>query len=345
MKTGWLLILRSVALAVRAVLLSVLLAVACTPANEEHGETIAAAGRVETAPARSDIASLRAGYARALQVAQSTTGSGAPPVWLVSDSDTDIYLFGTVHVLRPDTVWRSPAFDAAFARADRLVLEIDTTSPAAQDAFINDFVQRGTYQDGRSLSRVLARSDAVVIDAAVTRFGLSLDMLDRFKPWLVMVNLSSLAAQEQGFEQAVGLETYLYEQAVAQGKSIGALEAIADQAEAFDRISEAEQVELLYETALMLDDMPDMLDDLVAEWRDGDVAGLAAMISNSSAVGLGPEAYDSLLVQRNRNWVREIEAMLDGDDIVFVAVGAGHLAGPDSLADMLRARGHIVEGP
>lgn len=330
---------------IRAVLLSCLIISACAPVTDETTEIAPVAEYAEATPARPDVETLKADYAMSLQAARSTSGAGAPPVWMVSDEDTDIYLFGTVHVLRPGTVWRSPAFDAAFARADRLVLEIDATSEAAQDAFINDFVQRGTYQDGRTLRQVLSRSDAAIIETAVVRYGLSLDMLDQFKPWLVMVNLSSLAVQDEGFEQAVGLEAYLYEQALAQGKSIGALEAISDQAEAFDRISEAEQIELLYETALMLDEMPEMLDDLVAEWRDGDVAGIAAMISSPSAVGLGPEAYDSLLVQRNRSWVTGIEAMLDEAGVVFVAVGAGHLAGPDSLAAMLRARGHVVEGP
>lgn len=27
-----------------------------------------------------------------------------PPIWRVKDQDTEIYIFGTVHVLRPDTM-------------------------------------------------------------------------------------------------------------------------------------------------------------------------------------------------------------------------------------------------
>jgi len=104
-------------------------------------------------------------------------------------------------------------------------------------------------------------------------------------------------------------------------------------------------VSMLYESALMLDESPQMLDLLVSEWADGDVVGIASLVASPDGVGLSDAFYDSLLVKRNRNWVPKIEAMLDEPGSVFIAVGAGHLAGPDSVITMLRDKGYEIEGP
>jgi uncharacterized protein YbaP (TraB family) len=88
-----------------------------------------------------------------------------------------------------------------------------------------------------------------------------------------------------------------------------------------------------------------MLDLLVAEWADGDMDGIATLVASPDASGLGDEAYEAILVRRNARWVPQIEAMLDRPGQIFIAVGAGHLAGPDSVITMLRQRGHTVEGP
>lgn len=88
-----------------------------------------------------------------------------------------------------------------------------------------------------------------------------------------------------------------------------------------------------------------MLDQLVAEWADGDVAGIGVMVASPEGVGYSREAYDALLVNRNARWIPKIEAMLDSPGTVFIAVGAGHLAGPDSVIEMLRTEGYEVDGP
>ena len=88
-----------------------------------------------------------------------------------------------------------------------------------------------------------------------------------------------------------------------------------------------------------------MLDLLVDEWADGDVTGIGALVANPEGYGFTDAAYQSLLVVRNTAWVPQIEAMLDEPGSVFIAVGAGHLAGPDSVITMLRDEGHTVEGP
>ena len=128
------------------------------------------------------------------------------------------------------------------------------------------------------------------------------------------------------------------------GKDFAFLETAAVQADIFDTLPEDTQETFLYETALTLEDSPVMLDQVVEEWADGDVEGLGVLVANPDTGG-GEGIYDALFVERNANWVPQIEAMLDEPGTVFVAVGAGHLAGPDSVITMLRDKGYEVEGP
>ena len=184
-----------------------------------------------------------------------------------------------------------------------------------------------------------------MIEAALDSVGLPLDAVNAFKPWLAAVNLSTMKLQADGYQADAGVETLLDAEARAAGKRFAFLEDISDQAEAFDGLSEDAQIDFLYQTALLIEDSPRMLDLLVAEWADGDMDGIATLVASPDASGLGDEAYEAILVRRNARWVPQIEAMLDRPGQIFIAVGAGHLAGPDSVITMLRQRGHTVEGP
>lgn len=281
----------------------------------------------------------------ALERAQATDGPGAPAMWTMADEDTTIHLFGTVHLLRPDLEWRTPAFEEAFSSAGTIVFEVDMFSEAAQRAIATDFLQRGMFQDGRTLKQVLNDEDEAVVSAAFDSVGVPLDAMNTFEPWMASVNLGVMKLVADGYDPNSGVETVIKTEATAAGKSFGFLETIGQQSDAFDLLAEDEQIAMLYETALMLDESPQMLDLLVAEWADGDVAGIASLVASPEGVGFTDAAYDSLLTKRNENWVPQIEAMLDDPGTVFIAVGAGHLAGPDSVIKMLRDKGYEVTGP
>lgn len=332
-----------------AVLSAVLLASACQPNSGTASDTRAAAvvdpATAPAAPDRPSKDEMLAEFNAALAAAQATTGPGAPAMWTLSDDDTTIYLFGTVHLLRPDISWRTAAFDAALSAADTVVFEVDMNSPEAQRAVATDFLARGMFQDGRTLKGVLGDEDEAIVSAAFDSIGMPMDAMNTFEPWLASVNLGVMKLVNDGYDPAAGVESVIEAEAKAAGKSFAFLETIAQQSDAFDLLPEDEQIALLYETAILLDESPKMLDMLVSEWAEGDVDGMSVLVASPDGVGFTDAAYQSLLVNRNRNWVPQIEAMLDAPGTVFIAVGAGHLAGPDSVITMLRAAGYAVEGP
>jgi hypothetical protein len=290
-------------------------------------------------------ANIAAAFEEAKAAAAETRGEGSPALWTLSDDDTTIHIFGTVHILRPELNWWTPAFEAAFEASDTLVFEVDLRSEEAQRSIMTDFMTRGMYDDGRTLTAVLDDEKEAVISAAFDSVNMPISAMNAFEPWMASINLSTMKMTSEGFDPEAGVESVLTEAALARGMTLGYLEKISDQADAFDNLSEETQIRMLYEAALMLDDSSKILDVLVDEWADGDIAGIGVLAASPDGTGFPDEAYDAVLTNRNKKWVPQIEAMLDEPGTVFIAAGAGHFAGPDSVITMLRDKGYTVTGP
>ena len=127
--------------------------------------------------------------------------------------------------------------------------------------------------------------------------------------------------------------------AKAGEKEQQALETIEFQIGIFDGLPQASQVKFLIEAADGIDEIKPMLDRMVAEWIKGDAEALAVLMNEGLT---DPDIAEALLYSRNRSWAQWIDERLDTPGSVFVAVGAGHLAGEQSVQDALKARD--VEG-
>ena len=284
-------------------------------------------------------------FADSMRRAEATQGAGAPALWQVRDADTVIHMFGTVHMLRPELQWRTPEMNAAFEASDTIVFEVDMKSPEAQRAIMTDFLSRGMFEDGRTLSGVLDAEVEEAIAEAFLSLGVPLSAMETFEPWMASINLSVMQLTADGYDAESGVESVLEAEASAAGKDFAYLESIREQADAFDLLPEQDQIDMLYASALTLDKSADMLDLLVGEWADGDAEGLTALVASSDGAGFTDATYEAVLVTRNRNWVPRIEAMLETPGTVFIAAGAAHFVGPDSVVAMLREKGYEVTGP
>ena len=127
---------------------------------------------------------------------------------------------------------------------------------------------------------------------------------------------------------------------IASNKPIGELESNVEQLSFFDRLPEAAQRDLLEgaleENATVKRDFGGMLD----AWARGDIKGIARTFDKD--LSASPELRDSLIRQRNANWSKWIEKRMTQPGEVLIAVGAGHLAGPNSVLEMLRKDGYTI---
>ena len=300
--------------------------------DETGAENLSREERVEAALAETQAM---------IDQALATNGPGSPALWKLADEDTTIHIFGTVHILKPEIDWRTDTFNQAFNAADKLVFEIDLHTPEGLQAVGTEMIGAAMFQDGRKLSDVLSESDKEIVANAAQGLGIPLASMDPVEPWFAALSLANAQFAKDGFDPESGVEMVLVAEAQAQEKSFDFLETAALQAGIFDNLEMEAQIDMLVESAMTLDLSGEMLDTLTAEWSDGDVSGLGLIAANPDAAG--DEAfYNALFKSRNENWVPQIEAMLDEPGTVMIAVGAGHLAGQDSVITMLEAKGHTL---
>ena len=301
---------------------------------------VAEVAAVDERTAEEFVANMQANITKA----EATNGPGSPALWTLKDEDTTVHLFGTVHLLRPETEWRSDAINAAFASADTLVTEADTDSPEALQKAGALVGQLAVFTDGTKLNDVIDDEDEPIIDASLKELDMSLAAMQQVKPWFVGFQMGIAQIIKSGYDPQSGVEIVLLAEAREAGKSLKHFETIEDQFKILAGGEIEEQVEGLVFASQTSELGPKMLDSLVDEWADGDVVGLGEIVADPDAIG-GQEAYDALLVERNKNWIPQIKELLNEPGTVFVAVGAGHLAGPDSVITMLRTEGLEVSGP
>jgi uncharacterized protein YbaP (TraB family) len=262
--------------------------------------------------------------------------AASPAMWKVADADTTIYLFGTIHLLPKDTKWRSPAFNRAAAGSDTLVVEtvIDETNPAAT---IGELFKLAVSDGLPPLAARVQPNKKAALAAAVAKSGMPPELLDKLETWAAAFLLLGVQFQSLGLDPGSGVESALKKQFQDGGKAIGQLETNAEQLGFFDRLSEGAQRKFL---AAVLEDpasMKTQFGGMLAAWSRGDVKGIAD--SFNSDLSDAPELKNALLGQRNANWARWVKSRLDRPGTVLVAVGAGHLAGDESVLTLLEGQG------
>ena len=254
-----------------------------------------------------------------------------PALWRVADADTTIYLFGTVHALPQGKNWFDGRIERAFNASDELVTEIDVSGAASSAQALQ---AASMLPEGQSLRALMSADDRQQYEAALVGLGLPVEALDRYEPWFAAMTLSLLPLLRSGYDTQSGVELSLNGRAGT--KTRGALETIEEQVALFDTLPQDAQLAYLDETVEKLDEATSTLDAMVAEWVEGDAVALAAMLN---AELTDPVLYERLLTARNANWAGWIEERLERPGTVFIAVGAGHLAGAGSVQDQLQKRG------
>ena len=255
-----------------------------------------------------------------------------PALWVVKDRDTTIYLFGTIHVLRPGMIWFDGAVRKAFDASRTLVLEIVEPPAAEQQKVI---AAKAFRADARPLSAALPPPYRQTFVDTMTEGGVPAKAYERMQPWFAAITLSLMPVQKAGYDVTNGPEGVLANAARAAGKPVRGLETFAGQMSIFDGLSRDAQMRLLHSTIDELPRATEQMDRMVADWAAGNPDALAREMNVS--LKDSPEVAKALLTDRNRRWAGWIAERMRAPGTVFVAVGAGHLAGADSVQTMLGA--------
>lgn len=283
---------------------------------------------------------LAAGLALAATFAPARTPPplvAKPALWKLADADTTIWLFGTIHVLPPGYKWRGPAVDRALASAQSLTLETVLDIDPGKVATLLATLGRAEGLPPLA-ERVPATKRAALVDL-MKEAGLPSAALDGYKTWAAAVMLTGAALGRIGIaaDGASGVEPQLSAAFRAAGKPVEGFETPEMQLGFFDALPESGQRAFLTATLDGPADAGKEFRALLTAWSKGDVARIARAFADEPE--FTAEARDLLIRRRDAAWADALAKRLERPGAIFVAVGAGHLVGPDSVQRMLAVKG------
>jgi uncharacterized protein len=284
----------------------------------------------------------------------ATALQAEPPIWVIEDEDSTLYLFGTVHLLDPEIEWLTPRVEQALGEASEVWFEIPMPATMEEvQAQQAPMLLRRAFSPGQPLSSLLTEDEQAQLRRALARTpdAAQLGMvLEQMKPWFATLTLGTAPLMAAGYEAGAGADLVLAGIAHARGVTVRGFETAEQQVDFLSAGTDEEQLTALRDFLSTSDEEFDhalaLGDAAFRAWMEGETAPLEAMIAAwREGVGVmgATLSYDEMLANRNEDWAGQIEHMLAGAGVVFIAVGAGHLVGPDSVQARLAVRGISVQ--
>lgn len=268
-----------------------------------------------------------------------------PATWRVTDGDTEMLLFGSVHMLPPHVEWRTPALDASLASADLVAFEILTPETEdEEEAMYGPLI--GYMFAPQPLHEVLTPATWARLETFLAAREIPAIAFSQLRPWAAALMLELAVSESAGSEDDLGVDTVL-EQSLAPGQRKEALDTPAlllATIQGLAAYGDAEAESLLNETLDWYEELDHQPDWSVEEaWAAGDTGSIAGYVADMKVEA--PLLYKTLMTDRNTAWMPALERMMETETRVVVIVGAAHMAGPDGLPALLRGAGYTVEGP
>ncbi len=268
----------------------------------------------------------------------------SPALFLASDEDTQLYLFGSMHALPEGVDWRSDQFDEVFAGAEAIYFEIPMT-PAELLKMQVKLLNVGMLPAGETLRDLLDDEDDAALEAMAERAGLPMAAVDRMKPATAATSLAAAVMADAGLSPTSGVELSLAAEAARRGVEVAGLETVEEQMALLFEMPREQGLAMLRETLEGADDpeaAAEELRSLYRAWAAGDIDGMQAMIDEMKETD--PDLHARLLVERNARWVPHlVDVLARQPGVVLVVVGGGHLEGEGGVLPLLREQGVAVE--
>ncbi len=257
-------------------------------------------------------------------------------MWQVDGTNNRVYLLGSIHMLRESDHPIPSAIYDAYADAEVLVMELDMDDidPVAEQALISEL---GLIQGGGTLRDLMGANLYAEAESLANELQIPLTLLANSEPWYAAITVEVMMLMRAGFSPMHGIEMHLSEIAARDNKEILGLETTRQQLELLDNLSLTAQREMLMQALTDSADLAHVMDDLIDAWRYGDIEFLEKnLLADMEEY---EELHQAIVVNRNIDWVGQIQALLDDDDDYLVVVGALHLVGDNGVPSLLANRG------
>jgi uncharacterized protein YbaP (TraB family) len=264
------------------------------------------------------------------------TAHAEAPVWALRGAKNTVCLAGSVHLLRAKDAKLPVAFDRAYADSAALVMEIDMDdlNPLEAQGWM---LEHGLYTEAGSLSETVGKTRFGKLEQESNRLGIPVEAVERFEPWMAALTLVQLQLLKLGFDPEQGVEKQLERRARGDRKEITGFETLPEQLGLLDGLSTSDQIKFLDVTLEEMREMEGSTDELIAAWRTGNSRKLSDLLGEE--YNTAPALYTTLVADRNRRWMPQLEKLLKAYKNFLVVVGTLHLVGKGGLLELTKARG------
>lgn len=267
------------------------------------------------------------------------TVSADSPVWKVTKGNQYLYIGGTIHLLGYDDYPLPTAFEEVYKDAKVLVFEADM-SKAQDPKFQEKMLAVMMYSDGSKLKQHIKPETYQALEDYLKPLSIPIETFEDYKPSMLSMTLTIMELQRLGVNGA-GVDAFYNSKATTDHKTTGKLETLEQQMKFIEEMGKDDPDEFILYTLREMKNLASTFNDMKKAWRAGDMSKLAEI--GITPLKDFPETYKMILVDRNKAWVPQIEAMLKTQEVEMVLVGALHLAGEDSVLKQLKSLGYKIE--
>lgn len=263
-------------------------------------------------------------------------------VWVVDRAEREgkLFLCGTIHILRASDYPLAPGYDIAYLHASRLIFELPPGASSTPE-FQTRLMELGQYPNGESLEASVGPAVWKNLQAWAGTRSMSLTQLNRFRPWLASLVITSTEYSALGAKADRGVDQHFEQRASQDHKPGEGLETIELQFQLFSQLTSRQQVEMLEQTLAEVSTLPQEYEKMISSWKEGELNALHALLTREAEKY--PELMEIFINRRNHAWIDRLDALLKTGDNAMLLVGAGHLGGdPDGVLSLLRQRGYRV---
>ncbi|RYY76971.1 MAG: TraB/GumN family protein [Gammaproteobacteria bacterium] len=260
-------------------------------------------------------------------------------VYEISRGKNKIYLAGTVHLLRSQDFPPPVEFTAAYRQAQKIYFETDIQKSKTPE-FGQRFAQAMTLPNNTTLKDVLDTETWNALQAFCTKSEFPLNQTMMFNPAMIGILITLTESKKLGVND--GIDVYYDQLARGDNKNLGELETGDDVIGYMKSFSQEDPNKIIMSTLSDAEHLGDDLGEMIAAWKVGDLDKLQKELGDKMREET-PNAYQSLVISRNKKWLPKIEAMFKTPETEMVLVGSLHLPGKDGLLTLLKNGGYKVK--
>ncbi|MBC8385046.1 MAG: TraB/GumN family protein [Candidatus Cloacimonetes bacterium] len=263
-------------------------------------------------------------------------------LWEIEKGDTKVYLMGSIHLMKPEVYPLTSIIEEAFEESDVLIVEVDATK-LDMNSVQKMIMEKGSFQDETTLKSVLSDEHYKKLSEEFAASGvMTIEMLDKSKPWYVLLNLGVIRIMKLGMDANLGIDLHFLNKA-KENKEIIELETADFQIKLLSGLEDDVQLNLLEESIDDPKETADIIGKIIKAWQFGDTESIDELIVER--VKKVPELnsfYEKMFLERNITMTGKILEFIQKQDgkTYFVVVGAGHYVGEDGILNLLEKKGY-----